>query len=209
MNNSMMFEEQTKQIAEVLFTTLYSRKQYPLQPRKMIVIEDLELTRYRTWTSVPADPELIKCRTQASRPADSELLRHRAQASGPAVDSASSFDPVDIAILLRSIRDQYKTEMEGQVQAVLAEESITKIKKFGEVAESLSRNWSSQTPGLEPERAFLAVVVKLFEKLIKKTHGDKGQINILMETINGNPEVRGYIERQGGWGNLGRGLNSP
>ncbi|XP_058032912.1 bcl-2-like protein 15 [Ahaetulla prasina] len=188
MNNSVTFEEQTKQIAEELFTTLYSRKQYPLQARKMIIIEDLELTRYRTWTSVPAD---------------SELIRHRAQASGPAVDSASSFDPVDIAMLLGSIRDQYKTEMEGQVQAVIAEESITTIKKCGEVAESLSRNWISQTPGLEPERAFLAVAVKLFEKLINETHGDKGQINILTETINGNPEVRSYIERQGGWDNLG------
>ncbi|XP_070601756.1 bcl-2-like protein 15 isoform X2 [Erythrolamprus reginae] len=179
MYNSMTFEEQTKQIAEALFTTLYSRKQYPLQPGKMIVIEDLEVTRYRTWTSVAA------------------------------VDSASSFDLVDIAMLLRSIRDQYNTEMEGQVLAIIAEESITKIKKFGEVAESLSRNWVSQTPGLEPGRAFLAVAVKLFEKLIKKTHGDKGQINILTGTINRNPEVRSYIERQGSWGNLARGLNSP
>ncbi|XP_070601752.1 bcl-2-like protein 15 isoform X1 [Erythrolamprus reginae] len=194
MYNSMTFEEQTKQIAEALFTTLYSRKQYPLQPGKMIVIEDLEVTRYRTWTSVAAD---------------SELIRHRAQASGQAVDSASSFDLVDIAMLLRSIRDQYNTEMEGQVLAIIAEESITKIKKFGEVAESLSRNWVSQTPGLEPGRAFLAVAVKLFEKLIKKTHGDKGQINILTGTINRNPEVRSYIERQGSWGNLARGLNSP
>ncbi|KAG8131989.1 hypothetical protein E2320_009879 [Naja naja] len=111
MNNSITFEEQTKEIAEVLFTTLYSRKQHPLQPRRMIVIEDLELTRYRTWTSVPADPELI---------------RHGAQASGPAVDSTSSFHPADIARLLRSIRDKYKAELDGHVQAIIAEESITK-----------------------------------------------------------------------------------
>lgn len=39
MNESMTFQEQTKQIAEALFTTSYSRKQYPLQPRKMIIIE--------------------------------------------------------------------------------------------------------------------------------------------------------------------------
>ncbi|XP_032074944.1 bcl-2-like protein 15 [Thamnophis elegans] len=193
MNDSMTFEEQTKQIAEVLFTTSYSRKQCSFHPRKTIIIEDLELTRYRTWTSVPADPELI---------------RHRTQASEPAVDSASSFDPVDIAMLLRSIKDQYNAEMEDHVQAVISEESVTKIKKFGEVAESLTRNWISQTPGLEPKRASLAVAVKLFEKLIKKTQGDKGQINIITETMNRNPEVRSYIERQGGWGNLERDLNS-
>ncbi|KAL7985383.1 hypothetical protein Chor_003953 [Crotalus horridus] len=125
------------------------------------------------------------------------------------VDSASSFDPVDIANLLQSIGDQYNGEIEGHVQAVIAEESTTKIKKFGEVAKSLSRIWISQTPGLEPVSAFLAIAVKLFEQLVEKTHGDHHQINILTETINRNPEVRGYIERQGGWDNLGRSLNSP
>ncbi|XP_026568710.1 bcl-2-like protein 15 [Pseudonaja textilis] len=122
--------------------------------------------------------------------------------------SASSFNPVDIADSLKSLGDKYNAEIESHVQAVIAEESIRKIKKFGEVTESLSRNWISQTPGLEPERVFLAAAVKLFVKFMKKT-GDKGQINILTETINGNPELRGYIERQGGWGNLGRSLNSP
>ncbi|XP_039218405.1 bcl-2-like protein 15 isoform X3 [Crotalus tigris] len=110
---------------------------------------------------------------------------------------------------IRQRGDQYNGEMEGQVQAVIAEESTTKIKKFGEVAKSLSRIWISQTPGLEPVSAFLAVAVKLFEQLVEKTHGDHHQINILTETINRNPEVRGYIERQGGWDNLGRSLNSP
>uniref|UniRef100_A0A670YQB7 BCL2 like 15 n=1 Tax=Pseudonaja textilis TaxID=8673 RepID=A0A670YQB7_PSETE len=107
-----------------------------------------------------------------------------------------SFNPVDIADSLKSLGDKYNAEIESHVQAVIAEESIRK--KFGEVTESLSRNWISQTPGLEPERVFLAAAVKLFVKFMKKT-GDKGQINILTETINGNPELRGYIERQGGW----------
>ncbi|KAG8131990.1 hypothetical protein E2320_009882 [Naja naja] len=113
--------------------------------------------------------------------------------------SASGFNPAHIARTLQSLGDQYNIEIESHVQAVIAEESIRKIKKFGEVAESLSRNWISQTPGLEPERAFLAAAVKLFVKFMKKTDGDRSQINILTETINGNPEVRGYIERQGGW----------
>ncbi|XP_026530937.1 bcl-2-like protein 15 [Notechis scutatus] len=123
--------------------------------------------------------------------------------------SSSTFNPVDIADSLKSLGDKYNAEIESHVQAVIAEESVRKIEKFGEVAESLSRIWISQNPGLEPEKVFLAAAVKLFVKFMKKTHGDEGQINILTETINGNPEVRGYIERQGGWGNLGRSLNSP
>ncbi|XP_034270165.1 bcl-2-like protein 15 isoform X1 [Pantherophis guttatus] len=129
----------------------------------------------------------------------------RAQAG----DSASNFDPVGIAKLLQSTGDQYNAEIEGQVQAVIVEETRKEIKKFREAVESLSRNWSSQTPGLEPERAFLIVAVKLFVKFINKTDGDNGLINILTETINGNPEVRGYIERQGGWSHLDRSLNNP
>ncbi|KAM3840472.1 bcl-2-like protein 15 isoform 1-T4 [Vipera latastei] len=117
------------------------------------------------------------------------------------VVSASRFDPVLIANLLRSIGDQCQVEMEGQVQAVIAEESTTQIKKFGEVAKSLSRIWISQTHGLEPERAFLGVAVKLCATLIEKTH-ETFSASILTETINRNPEVRDYIERQGGWGNL-------
>ncbi|XP_058032905.1 bcl-2-like protein 15 [Ahaetulla prasina] len=125
---------------------------------------------------------------------------YEVQAQGP---SASNFDPVVIAKSLQSIGDQYNAEIEPQVQAVIAEESGKRIKKFKEEAGFLSRDWISHVPGLEPERAFLAVAVKLFQKLTEKTHGDRSLINILTETINENPEVRGYIERQGGWGNLG------
>ncbi|XP_063153475.1 bcl-2-like protein 15 [Candoia aspera] len=125
------------------------------------------------------------------------------------VDSENSFDPVDIAKKLRYLGDQYNAELEGPAQAIITEESKAKLKKFRELTESLSRTWSSHTPGLEYERAFLAVAVKLFEYFIRKTAGYPGQINLLTDTINTNAEVRGYIDRQGGWSNLGRGLNNP
>ncbi|XP_039218404.1 bcl-2-like protein 15 isoform X2 [Crotalus tigris] len=190
MNHSMTFEEQTEQIVEALFTTLCLKKQ------------ELQVTD--RGLKLHSENEI-----HLQGPCSQNLLRAEPQGIRQRVDSASSFDPVDIANLLQSIGDQYNGEMEGQVQAVIAEESTTKIKKFGEVAKSLSRIWISQTPGLEPVSAFLAVAVKLFEQLVEKTHGDHHQINILTETINRNPEVRGYIERQGGWDNLGRSLNSP
>ncbi|XP_070605028.1 bcl-2-like protein 15 isoform X2 [Erythrolamprus reginae] len=177
MNNSMTFEEQTEQIVEALFATLY-------MPWLKVTDRCLELQ------------------------GETKIVVQGAKAHFQA-DSASSFDPVHIANLLKSLGDQYNEEIEGQVKAVIAKKSRKMIKKFGEVAESLSRNWVTQTPGLEPVKAFLAVAVKMFEKLMEETHGDKGQINILTETINRNPEVKGYIESQGGWGNLARSLSNP
>ncbi|KAM6456838.1 bcl-2-like protein 15 [Liasis olivaceus] len=170
MKDSMTFEEQTEQIVEALFTSLFPKKQAPQVTDRCLEIHFEGLSK---------------------------------------ADSASSFNPVDIANILRSLADQYNAELEGHVQAVIAEKSKAKLKKFSEVAESLSRTWSSQTPGLEYERAFLAVAVKLFEYFIQKTAVGSGQINLLTETINTNAEVRGYIERQGGWANLGSGLNNP
>ncbi|XP_015684704.1 bcl-2-like protein 15 [Protobothrops mucrosquamatus] len=185
MNHSMTFEEQTEQIVEALFTTLCLKKQeLQVTERCLKLVSENEIHLEGRCSQGP-----LRAEFQGSR--------------WRVVDSASSFDPVDIANLLRSIGDQYKAEMEGHVQAIIAEESTTKIKKFGEVAKSLSTSWIIQTPGLEPVRAFLAVAVKLFEQLVEKTHGDRHQINILTETINRNPEVRGYVERPGGWDNLG------
>ncbi|XP_032074474.1 bcl-2-like protein 15 [Thamnophis elegans] len=204
MNNSMTFEEQTEQIVEALFTTLCLKK-----PREEVTDRCLELdygNKIRFEVKKPREEVTDRCleldygnkiRFEGPKPV-------KLQGSRIAVDSASTFDPVAIAKLLTSIGDQYNAEMEGPINAVIAEESRKKIKKFGEVAESLSSIWISQNPELEPERAFLAVAVKLFVNFIKKTHGDRSQINILTETINRNPEVRSYIERQGGWGNLGR-----
>ncbi|XP_015743805.1 bcl-2-like protein 15 [Python bivittatus] len=172
MKDSMTFEEQTEQIVEALFTSLFSKKQVSQVTDRCLKIQ------YEGFFEA---------------------------------DSASNFNAVHIANILRSLGDQYNAELEGEqsVQALIAEKSKAKPKKFSEVAESLSRTWSSQTPGLEYERAFLAVAVKLFEYFIKKTVVGSGQINLLAEAINTNAEVRSYIERQGGWANLGSGVNNP
>uniref|UniRef100_A0A6J0SMM4 Bcl-2-like protein 15 n=1 Tax=Pogona vitticeps TaxID=103695 RepID=A0A6J0SMM4_9SAUR len=109
--------------------------------------------------------------------------------------SAGTFDPAAIAKTLQRLGDEYNAEVEAKVQGILQEENM--LKKFRETIEQLSRN-----SGLEYEQSFLAVAVKLF-KCLARSAPAVVEPDLLIQTINGNPEVRGYIERQGGWENLG------
>lgn len=79
-------------------------------------------------------------------------------------------------------------------QTILGSSTLcSQLKKFRETTEQLSRN-----SGLEYEQSFLAVAVKLFQCLVQNAPAVVVP-DLLIQTINGNPEVRGYIERQGGW----------
>uniref|UniRef100_A0A8D2LA42 Bcl-2-like protein 15 n=1 Tax=Varanus komodoensis TaxID=61221 RepID=A0A8D2LA42_VARKO len=73
--------------------------------------------------------------------------------------------------------------------------------KFREMADSLSKTWS-RSQGLEYERAFLVVTVKLFICLAQRAPSLRNKTELFTQTINENPEVRNYIEKQGGWENL-------
>ncbi|KAJ7331792.1 hypothetical protein JRQ81_013972 [Phrynocephalus forsythii] len=119
----------------------------------------------------------------------------RIELQGLRVTSAGTFDPVPVARTLQHLGDQYNEEIETTVQGILQEKNM--LKKFRETTEQLSRN-----SGLEYELSFLAVAVKLFQCLAQVAP-TVVEPDLLIQTINGNPEVRGYIERQGGWENFG------
>jgi len=72
------------------------------------------------------------------------------------------------------------------------------MEKFGAAVDSLSRNWSDQNPELGYERAFLTVSVKLITSAVKKVPAVV-LCNQLIQVINGNSQVRNYIEALGGW----------
>uniref|UniRef100_A0A8C3HPJ5 BCL2 like 15 n=1 Tax=Chrysemys picta bellii TaxID=8478 RepID=A0A8C3HPJ5_CHRPI len=112
---------------------------------------------------------------------------------------SSTFDSVIIASRLRRLGDQYNEDLEQPARRVIAE--MAKGKEFGVMVDSLSKSWSSLNPGLGYERAFLAVSVKLLAYLSRKVPAVARQIQ-LVELINGNREVRGYIETRGGWENF-------
>lgn len=112
-----------------------------------------------------------------------------------------SFDPVVIANYLRDLGDKYNEDLEEPARNIIAEAVNKKVEKFGETVESLSRTWQSYY-GLQYEKAFLAASVKLFVYLAQKAP-NIAQSSLLTQTISGNPEVRQYIEHQGGWENIG------
>nr|XP_028590369.1 bcl-2-like protein 15 isoform X2 [Podarcis muralis] len=120
--------------------------------------------------------------------------------------AASPFDPVPIANTLRRLGDQFNADLERPAQEVIEAEG----RKFKENVEALSKTWTIQNPELAYEKAFLVVAVKLFRYIAKKAHA-VAQPRLLTEAINAAPEVRHYIERQGGWENLEnrRGQNNP
>ncbi|KGL78722.1 Bcl-2-like 15, partial [Tinamus guttatus] len=112
-------------------------------------------------------------------------------------DSGGNFDPVVIASRLRSIGDQCNIDFENSSH-VVAEVLKGKVEKFGAAVDSLSRSWSNQNPEFCYERAFLAVCVKLAMCVAKKVPAMLHRIQ-LIELINGNSQVRSYIESSGGW----------
>ncbi|XP_015266880.1 PREDICTED: bcl-2-like protein 15 [Gekko japonicus] len=115
--------------------------------------------------------------------------------------ATSPFDPVTIASQLQHIGDQYNRDLNQHIDTLAAEMLEGKVEKFGEMVESLSKEWSSHSPGLEYERAFLAVSVRLFKDLVKKIP-PVATSALLAGLINGNTQVRAHIEERGGWENL-------
>ncbi|XP_019369643.1 PREDICTED: bcl-2-like protein 15 [Gavialis gangeticus] len=115
------------------------------------------------------------------------------------LEGPSTFDPVVIASRLRMLGDMYNQDLEGPAQQVITGMTSGKVEAFRAAVESLSRSWSSQNPELGYERALLSVSVKLGMYVAQKIPAVKEQ---LVELINRNRQVRGYIQNQGGWENL-------
>ncbi|XP_074019595.1 bcl-2-like protein 15 [Numenius arquata] len=111
------------------------------------------------------------------------------------------FDPVVIASRLRRIGDQCNVDFERVSSEALAEVLRGKMEKFGAAVDSLITSWSNRNPELVYERAFLSVSVKLLMHLAKKVP-DMLHPRYLVGAINGNSQVRNYIEAHGGWENL-------
>ncbi|NWJ08378.1 B2L15 protein, partial [Crypturellus undulatus] len=121
-------------------------------------------------------------------------------------ETPGNFDPVVIASRLRSIGDQCNIDFENSSH-VVAEVLKGKLRlsfwhlqveKFGAAVDSLSRSWSNQNSEFCYERAFLAISVKLAMCVAKKLPAMLHRIQ-LVELINGNSQVRSYIESSGGW----------
>ncbi|NWH74697.1 B2L15 protein, partial [Piaya cayana] len=124
-----------------------------------------------------------------------------------AEEPPATFDPVLIASRLRQMGDQCNMDFERVSSEALADVLKGKLQlpslclqmeRFGTAVDSLSRSWSDQHPELVYEKAFLCVSVKLLMHLAKKiptlVHPSQ-----LVRVINGNPQVRSYIEACGGW----------
>ncbi|NXN25065.1 B2L15 protein, partial [Nycticryphes semicollaris] len=109
-----------------------------------------------------------------------------------------SFDPVVVASCLRQIGDQCNMDFERVSSEALAEVLRGEMEKFGAAVDSLIRSWSDRNPELVYERAFLSVSVKLLMHLAKKVP-DMLHPRYLIGAINGNSQVRSYIEARGGW----------
>ncbi|KFQ73164.1 Bcl-2-like 15, partial [Phaethon lepturus] len=107
------------------------------------------------------------------------------------------FDPIVVTSRLRWMGDQCNMDFERVSSEALAAVLKGKMEKFGAAVGSLSRSWSDQNPELVYERAFLCVSVKLLMHVAKKVPA-MVHPNELIEVINGNSQVRNYIEACGG-----------
>ncbi|XP_054251747.1 bcl-2-like protein 15 [Indicator indicator] len=108
------------------------------------------------------------------------------------------FDTRVVASRLRQMGDQCNLDFERVSSEPLAEVLRGKVEKFGAAVESLIRRWNDQNPELVYERAFLCVCVKLVKLVGEKVPGMLDP-SLLIREINGNSQVRNYIEAQGGW----------
>ncbi|NXT49690.1 B2L15 protein, partial [Pluvianellus socialis] len=125
---------------------------------------------------------------------------------GKAYSCETTFDPVVIASRLRRMGDRCNMDFERvSSKEVLAEvlngklpSRCLQMEKFGAAVETLSRSWSGQNPGLDYERVFLSVSVKLLMYVAKKIPAAVHPRH-LIRVINGNPQVKNYIEAHGGW----------
>ncbi|NWX77463.1 B2L15 protein, partial [Alca torda] len=123
-------------------------------------------------------------------------------------DELTTFDAVVIASRLRQMGDQCNMDFERVSSEALAEvlkgeklklpSQRLQMEKFGAAVDSLSRSWSDWNPELVYERAFLCVSTKLLMYLFKKVPA-MVHPSYLIRAINGNSQVRNYIEAHGGW----------
>ncbi|NXH70101.1 B2L15 protein, partial [Hydrobates tethys] len=113
-------------------------------------------------------------------------------------EPSTQFDPVVVASRLRRMGDQCNMDFERVSSEALVEVLKGKMEEFGPAVESLSRSWSDQNPELVYERVFLSVSVKLLMYVAKKVPA-MVRPNQLINVINGNSQVRSYIEACGGW----------
>nr|XP_034978830.1 bcl-2-like protein 15 isoform X1 [Zootoca vivipara] len=192
MKDLMTFEEQVEQIAEALLADFPGQKSETEFRVLSVCGEGPCPSLFASATSETRDEA-----QQSQRQISHFQAEHRA---------ASSFDPAPIADTLRRLGDQFNADLERPAREVIEAEG----RKFKENVETLSKTWTIQNPELEYERAFLIVAVKLFRYIAKKAHS-VAQPRLFTEAIDAAPEVRRYIERQGGWENLEnrRGQNNP
>ncbi|NXK17139.1 B2L15 protein, partial [Arenaria interpres] len=108
------------------------------------------------------------------------------------------FDPVVVASRLRRIGDQCNMDFERVGLQPVTEVLRGEMGKFEAAVDSLARSWSNQNPELTYETAFLSVSVKLLMYLAKKVPGVLHP-RYITGAINGNSQVRNYIEAHGGW----------
>ncbi|NWQ87151.1 B2L15 protein, partial [Burhinus bistriatus] len=122
--------------------------------------------------------------------------------SGEPVQAAgqlpAGFDPYVIASRLRRMGDQCNMDFERVSSEALAEVLKGKMERFGGAVDSLSRSWTDRNPELVYERVFLSVSVKLLMHVAKKVPAVVHPSH-LIRAINGNSQVRNYIEAHGGW----------
>ncbi|NXG43575.1 B2L15 protein, partial [Psilopogon haemacephalus] len=145
------------------------------------------------------DEDEIDCRSLQTDSA--ECAR---SAAGPPLP----FDVRVVASRLRQMGDQCNLDFERVSSKPLAEllqgkkfrllSLCLQVEKFGAAVESAIRRWNDQNPELVYERAFLCVCVKLVKFIGEKVPEVLDPI-LLIREINGNAQVRNYIEAHGGW----------
>ncbi|NXN58090.1 B2L15 protein, partial [Rynchops niger] len=113
-------------------------------------------------------------------------------------DDLKTFDAAVIASRLQQMADQCNMDFEHVSSEALAEVLKGEMEKIGAAVDSLSRSWSDWNPGLVYERAFLCISAKLLTYLLKKVPA-MVHPSYLIRAINGNSQVRKYIEAHGGW----------
>ncbi|XP_044303459.1 bcl-2-like protein 15 isoform X1 [Varanus komodoensis] len=203
MKNSMTFEEQTEQIVKALLFDISEDSQNGCRSLELSAGSELECDADGIQIHLQSGQNIV---ARSERWEQGAMLCHTGSAlwTGPrrpvAEKTATTFNPEVIAKTLQRLGDQYNEDLEKPVQMIIAEKN-KEVMKFREMADSLSKTWS-RSQGLEYERAFLVVTVKLFICLAQRAPSLRNKTELFTQTINENPEVRNYIEKQGGWENL-------